>query len=392
MKKVFKAVFVLLLAVCVLSFAACGQKEISAIYINGEGHIIIEYSDGTYLDGGETPNASNSTQRSVSKALLSSVSVYSDTSAGSGVIYKLDKAEGNAYIITNYHVIYDADKGLSTKFSVMIYGQEFSDYIIDATYVGGSMTYDIALLRIDNSEIIKNSDCLEATVGNSNEVVPGVFAIAVGNPKGEGISATYGIVNVDSEQITMTGADDKTVLDFRVMRVDTPVNSGNSGGGLFDGEGNLIGIVNAKTKDLSIENIGYAIPSNVALNVASNILYNYLNSGLQQVQKCLLGVTVLGSPRKAVYNEQSGKTEIVEQVTVKETSLGSLSYENFYVDDIIISGTLGGHTVTFTRSFHIVDFMLLVNNGDTVTFKVLRGGKEEEVVITIPQGHAKPII
>ena len=70
-------------------------------------------------------------------------------SAGSGVIYKLDKNRGDAYIVTNYHVVYDSqsvtDNGISESITVYLYGQEAEAYAIPATYVGGSMQYDIAM-------------------------------------------------------------------------------------------------------------------------------------------------------------------------------------------------------------------------------------------------------
>ena len=69
----------------------------------------------------------------------------------------------------------------------------------------------------------------------------------------------------------MTAANGRTEASFRVMRVDTAVNWGNIGGGLFDSDGNLIGIVNAKIVDESVENIGYAIPYNIAVSIAENI-------------------------------------------------------------------------------------------------------------------------
>ena len=68
----------------------------------------------------------------------------------------------------------------------------------------------------------------------------GDSAIAIGNAQGYGVSASCGIVSVDSEYITMTAADGRTSVSFRVFRVDTAVNSGNSGGGLFDGQCRLI--------------------------------------------------------------------------------------------------------------------------------------------------------
>ncbi|MBE6645672.1 MAG: hypothetical protein E7612_09935, partial [Ruminococcaceae bacterium] len=127
-----------------------------------------------------------------SKAVLSSVSVicsfdeYSYTgktketaSAGSGVIYKLDKEQGDAYVITNYHVVYNASSterdGISKKINLYLYGQEnLADgdvsYAIPATYVGGSMSYDIAVLKVEASTVLMASNARAVDVADSNGV------------------------------------------------------------------------------------------------------------------------------------------------------------------------------------------------------------------------------
>lgn len=335
----------------------------------------------------------------VSKAVLSCVSivstftktVYSDgwfgqsstkeeeySSAGSGVIYKLDKANRSAYIITNYHVVYDSKANTSNKIAktikVFLYGKEYAEGAIYATYLGGSMNYDIAVLRIENSDILKNSDVRSVDITNSNDVVIGETAIAIGNPEAKGISVTSGVVSVDSENLTMTGADDKTTVTFRVTRVDTAVNGGNSGGGLFNSYGELIGIVNAKIVDSSVENIGYAIPSNIAKYVADNIIDNCDGKTNLNVKKCLLGITIQTAESNARYDETSGLTKIIEVVSVKEVTSGSLAYGILKEGDILKSITIGGKKYDITRSFIVVDIMLTARVGDEISMTFERNG------------------
>ena len=97
----------------------------------------------------------------LSKTLLSTVNITCgsalSTSAGSGVIYSIDKEKGDAYIITNCHVIYGNNKTPSKDIKVYLYGMELASYAIPATYLGGSVTYDIAVIKITNSEVLKNS-------------------------------------------------------------------------------------------------------------------------------------------------------------------------------------------------------------------------------------------
>ncbi|MBO7150890.1 MAG: trypsin-like peptidase domain-containing protein, partial [Clostridia bacterium] len=231
-----------------------------------------------------TIEGETTTTEATSKGLLSVVSVYSTftttvyvregftykevpydySSAGSGVIYQLDKENGNAYVITNYHVIYDKDNesttsGVSADVKLYLYGMQEEKYAIPATYVGGSKYYDIAVLQIQGSSVLAQSQAKAVSVADSNEISVGETAIAVGNPEALGISATAGIVCVDSEYITMNTADGTAQVSMRVMRVDTAINSGNSGGALYNEKGELIGITNAKIVAQGTENIAYAI-------------------------------------------------------------------------------------------------------------------------------------
>ncbi len=310
-------------------------------------------------------------------------------SEGSGVIYHIDKTEGDAFIITNYHVVYDTssntENGISNDISVYLYGSETEEKAIEATYVGGSPYYDIAVLRVEDCEILKNSNACAVEVSNSDEVVVGDSAIAIGNAQGYGISASSGVVSVDSEYITMTAADGKSNVSFRVMRVDTAVNSGNSGGGLFDEQGKLIGIVNAKIVDEGVESIGYAIPSNIAVSIANNIIDYCYNTDTERVQRALLGITVSTADSKAVYNPTTGLITIEESVSVYEVSSGSLAYGVLQAEDVLVSASLNGKTTKITRQYHIIDMMLDVRVGDVVELTILRGGEEKTVNITITE-------
>ena len=182
-------------------------------------------------------------------------------SAGSGVIYKIDKESGTAYIVTNHHVVYDAESdsknGVSGDIEIYLYGLELEDFKIAATYVGGSEKNDVAVLKITDSDIIRNSIAEVVTVADSDIVEVGDNVVAIGNAQGGGISVTKGIISVTSEYI-MLNTSNHGIVDFRVMRVDAAVNKGNSGGGLFNSRGEVIGIINAKTISEEVDSIGYA--------------------------------------------------------------------------------------------------------------------------------------
>ena len=338
-----------------------------------------------------------------SKGLLSTVSIHSTflvktyvgfgpirewtteevKSAGSGVIFKMseeDKISGNAYIITNYHVVYHAssmeDNHIASKIELFLYGMEKEKYAINAEYVGGSMYYDIAVLKVRASDILRKSNAIEATFADSDEVTILETAIAIGNPEASGISATVGHVNVDSELVPMTLADDVTVADMRLMRIDTAVNGGNSGGGLFNERGEVIGIVNAKIVSSTIDNIGYAIPSNVAKLVAENILY-YAKEGTECVKKATIGITLSDDTNShTVYDPETGKVHIIEEVVVADIRKGSLADGKVLIGDIITSIKIGNaDPITVTRNHNVVERMLAARVGDTVVLEILRNGE-----------------
>ena len=298
---------------------------------------------------------------------------------GAGVIYKLDKTSGDAYVITNYHVIYDSKSNtrnhVSDDINLYLYGQESSAYAIPAKYVGGSMTMDLAVLKVSGSAVLAASNAVAATVADSNEVSILDTAIAIGNPASGGLSATVGCINVDSEYIEITGADGMSTIELRLFRIDTAVNNGNSGGGLFNDRGELIGIVNAKMSSTTVDNIGYAIPSNIAKYVADNIIHYCDGTSFENPYKYKFGVTVESSELYTVYDEKTGKVHKREVVKVADISAGSIGSEVFKVGDIIKSITIDGVKYDINRSFILIDCMYNIYADSTVTVEVERDGQ-----------------
>lgn len=412
------ALLVLSLAVQTATiFLNRGGSGIASAQINDKGELVLTYTNGTtdnlgVVVGDDGANGKDGTTTvvtdqagtaiAISNGLRSSVSIYctftteqgrwgqavESYAAGSGVIYSLDKSKGSALIITNYHVVYDAASrnanGIADDIAVYLYGSEIEGMEMKATYVGGSMYYDLAVLHVEGSNVLKYSDAVAVTVANSDAVQVGSKAIAIGNAEGSGISATSGVVSVDSEYISMTGSDGVTPVDYRVMRIDTAVNSGNSGGGLFDENGNLIGIVNAKTMEDGVENIGYALPSSVVAAVADNIIDYCFGTDCENVMRPMMGVTVMTTASNAVYDDETGMLSIVDTVEIHEVDskqIGSV----FQVGDVLVSASLNGEVKQLTRQYHVIDLLLTARVGDTVVFTVLRNGNETQVSVTITQ-------
>ena len=377
----------LTLTVTLGAFSSCLLIDGDPFQISGTnsgGGTTINVQGGPNYDIDISPNSSTN-MIAASKALLSSVSIITSTSAGSGVIYKLDKEKGDAYIITNYHVVYDNNNSINSEINAYLYGMEASEYAIEATYVGGSMNYDIAVLKVTGSTILMQSNAAAVKVANSNDVAILDTAIAVGNPEGNGISATVGCINVDSENISVGFQVYNRVqyVNLRVMRTDAAVNSGNSGGGLFNDRGELIGIVNAKDADSSTDNIGYAIPSNVAKAIAENILYYCDGATKLNVYRCMLGIEV---GIKALYTEYDTETgKIYKKETVMLTKVEPSGAVNgiLKAGDVINSITIDGVKHEVSRTYHIIDSMLYARVGSSVVINVTRDGAATDITIPI---------
>ncbi len=312
---------------------------------------------------------------------------------GSGVIYRLEE-DGSAFIVTNYHVVYDADSntdnGVSDKIYVYLYGLESEEYAVSASFVGGSANYDIAVLRVDESDVLREAfergSVSAAKIGDSDAILPGESTLAIGNPSStrlSGISVTRGIVSVDSEYITMSASDNSGDVTFRVIRTDTPVNAGNSGGGLYNANGELIGIVNAKISSTDIESIGYAIPSSVATKIADNIIDYCYGKDCETVMRGILGVTVQTSALSTQYDTESGALVKIEEVSVYEVSRGGLAESILKPGDVIKTIKVGDTTKTVTRRHHLIDAMLDVREGDAVKITLVRNGEEITVSTVI---------
>ncbi len=318
-------------------------------------------------------------------------------SAGAGVIYSIDNLVGGPYIVTNFHVVYNADSvgnetvsHVSDDIIVYLYGSSES---IPATYVGGSINYDIAVLRVEDSKAFKASGASAAKVADSDSVSVGESVYAIGNPEGEGISVTSGVVSVDAEYINITAADDSTTLSLLEIRTDAAINHGNSGGGLFNASGELVGIVNARDEGDGVTGFGYAIPSNLATAVARSIIDN-ANEGSNDkgATRATLGVTVQIESSESRYDAVTGKTYIEESVIVRSSS-GVGAEMGLNVNDTLISakivrniqqedGTVIKEVIVekaLTRMHMLSTLLFDVRKGDTLTLVVSRNNETVEL-------------
>lgn len=341
----------------------------------------------------------------------------SNVSAGAGVFYKIDKDKKEAFVITNYHVISaeipDNEQGtIYTQSSIIklflygtedisgssLFGYEFGTNAIDAQYIGGAANYDLAVLKVSGDEFDKmlgfNPHLTSVTFADSNNIQLGQVAIAIGNPMGKGTAVTDGVISCDGEDVNVSIAGDSRRI--RCLRMDTPVNGGNSGGGLFDSDGNLIGIVNAKKAEYSgsgqsYDNIGYALPSTYVKNVVENIIYYYevyYQPGEEDntvgVFKPLVGVNIIIENPRNTYLPEGNKNVLTEDTVVTLVNEDSIAETiGMLVGDKItkIKVKRGEETLSqdITRRHILMDYTLTFRYGDEVTYVVSRYNEGSEI-------------
>ncbi len=201
------------------------------------------------------------------------------TGAGSGII--VGKTDNELMILTNKHVVEDAEK-LSVKF--------INDKSVDATVKGYSSSKDIAIITIPLSSL--DEETLKkikiATMGNSNDLKVGNGVIAIGNALGYGQSVTTGVISALNREVSIDGTT------TNMIQTDAAINGGNSGGALLNSKGEVIGINSAKysssysSSSASIEGMGFAIP----ISDVSDLITRLMNGeNLSDEERGYLGVS-----------------------------------------------------------------------------------------------------
>jgi len=182
-----------------------------------------------------------------------------ESGLGSGVIFK--KENGLAYIITNNHVISEAE-----DLEVLTIDGD----TIKATLVGTDTVNDIAVLSIDGKKITTIAE-----IGDSSKLRQGETVISLGNPLGLGGSLTSGIVSYTNRLLPVSLNKDG-IYDWEqeVIQTDAAINEGNSGGALVDLNGKVVGINTMKISDTGVEGLGFAIPTSLVMKTVDELMLN----------------------------------------------------------------------------------------------------------------------
>lgn len=341
--------------------------------------------------------------------------------------YFLAKDVGMGYSYSETRL--STDEGISKHFlngtndeyyGIYVYDYQEEQYKINATFVGGSAENDIAVLKVErsnqDSEAVANiffgtdkaGSFVPASLEDSAGLNEGREVIAVGNPL---IANTYSGMTleqyknayIDALVLSSTSGIVSSVSDkissMRLIRVDAAINSGNSGGGLYDLYGNLVGIVNSKIASSSYDNVGFAIPINIAKNIADQVIAQCdgtsptsLNTRIKVFDSENLGFKIANGTTKTAYDETEKEWNKQKNVVVKISDTAGLAYTSGLLnDDIITEVTFGGKTYSaelfFNADYELNDLLLKVALTETsITFKVARVGEGsvlEEPSITI---------
>ena len=320
-----------------------GQRESSVIDV-------AKVDTGKLMTPAEVYAANVNSTVGITTSVTTNFWGFQTTSAASGSGFILT---GDGYVLTNYHVIES-----SNSISVTLYdGKSY-----DAVLIGYDESSDIAVLKIDAEGLTP------VVLGDSDNLNVGDSVVAIGNPLGElTFSLTSGAVSALNREITLSNS-----VTMNLIQTDCAINSGNSGGALFNLYGEVIGITNAKYSGsgtgASIDNIGFAIPINHVRGIVESIIEN------GYVAKPYIGVTV------SDVSEETMGYGLPAGAAVKADSEDSPAEKaGLQVNDIITA--VNGKEISGRTG--LSEAVSAASVGDTLTLTVYRQGNTISVDVTV---------
>ena len=285
--------------------------------------------------------------------------------SGSGIIVGQNDTE--LLIVTNYHVIEDTDK-LTVQF---VEGSE-----AEALIKGMDPNMDLAVIAVPVEEISSKTlqEIKVATLGDSDSLVVGEPAIAIGNSLGYGQSVTTGVISALDRSIEIIGSADGTFI-----QTDAAINPGNSGGALLNIKGEVIGINSNKIGGSAVEGMGYAIPISAASPIIADLMLRETKSKVAEEERGYLGISGISVTQEV--SQAYGMPEGVYVAQVYENTAASRA--GLKKGDIIME--FDGDKITSMEELQReLEFYA---KGDTVKVKVmtmtLNGYEEITVEMTL---------
>lgn len=246
---------------------------------------------------------------------------YEDDATGSGSGFIVSQDNDELLIVTNNHVVQDAEK-IQVTF--------IDDTTAEATVKGTDATADLAVItiKIDKLKASTKEKIKVANLGDSDKVKVGQMAIAIGNALGYGQSVTVGYISAKDREVTITDDATNQTNKMTLLQTDAAINPGNSGGALLDINGNVIGINSVKYASSEVEGMGYAIPMSKAVPIINELMKREV---LSEDEKGYLGIT--GRSISEAVSESYGMPVGVYVVEVGNS--GSAKAAGVKVGDII---------------------------------------------------------
>ncbi len=282
------------------------------------------------------------------------------TGYGSGFVYKKDNKYG--YIMTNNHVVEDADEVIVTLSN----GED-----VPATVLGTDSYMDVAVLRIDEDKVLQ-----VAEIGDSTESKLGDTVFTVGTPVSTEYAGTVtkGIISGENREITVTNNGSEYMME--AIQIDASINPGNSGGPLVNINGEVIGVNSVKLVESSVEGMGFAIPIEVAMSQVEK-----LENG-EEIVRPVIGVSLYDLDSLPLIGNSDLKIDssIKSGVVVNSVESGSDAEEaGLERNDIIIK--VDGTSVK--GSAHLKYLLYKHEIGDSVRLTIIRNGNEKELTLKL---------
>lgn len=270
-------------------------------------------------------------------------------SSGTGFVFKTDDKYG--YILTNYHVI-DNSKKIVVTFT--------NNKKIEASLVGIDEYSDIAVLKVDKSDVIS-----VAQIGNADSLRVGDTTFTVGAPLDSSVyswTVTRGILSGKNRLVEVTINNTNSVME--VLQTDAAINSGNSGGPLCNSNGEVVGITNMKIASSSIEGMGFAIPIDTAIKTANDLIEG------KTVSRPYLGVSVYETNSSVIYVEYVQRGSAADKAGIEK-------------GDKILK--IDNESISSTAQFRYQ--LYKYNVGDKITLTIERNEKEKKLNVTLSSAN-----
>ena len=372
MKNLFKYLKVFSVLVCILLLTSCsffGEFGDSNKTVNpGNTTSDLGANEKVQIKESSSPYVPSSIEEAVNKVYQSVVAIYSTNSnsksSGSGVI--IGEGENYSYIITCHHVI----EGYSDIKIALSDNTTYTAYL-----VGGDEQSDIAVLKIQETGLQ-----VASFIKDSSAVTIASTAIVIGNPLGTlSGSVTTGIISSTNRLIITSDGNSRDLI-----QTDAAINAGNSGGGLFNINGELIGIVNAKYEATGVEGLGFAIPANTAKSIALGLIERGYVVGRYN-----LGVTFSdGYYRTGGWFSPATKVVYVSQIEKNGCTYGYLELEDVLVNIIVHYKNGGTESLNaFSVAQDVTNFFngISLSIGDEIEFVVKRGSlSSNSISVVVP--------